>query len=192
MEKFFAWVTARFRDYRYVKLEKTGRWLLKLKLTPNRLTFLSLISGLLAVSFLFQDYLYFVVFGLLHLILDSLDGVVAKLSQPTVFGDYFDHGSDSLVAFLILLKVGQFLGDIYPYIVAGLYALGAVVHFVSRTKAPMIFIRTAAVISLLVFSCPYFPYPETLITIGYLVAGAATVYSLARQLQWLMKKAERF
>lgn len=186
MEKFFNKIVAASRDYRSKKLEGISRFLLKLKLTPNILTTLSLLSGLLAVYFLFSHYIYFAVLAVLHLIFDGLDGVAARHSQPTMFGKYFDHGSDNLIAFLLLLRVGQYLDDIYPYLIAGLYALAIIIHFASGMKAPIIFIRTTAVIVLIIAAFPDFLYPRLLITIGYLAAGGTTVYSLARQLQWVM------
>lgn len=108
------------------------------------LTFFSLLSGLLAVYWLFSNYSLFVLFAVLHLIFDALDGVVARISKndSSPFGKYFDQGSDSIVTILAVLKVGWYLQDLYAYIIAGLFFLTAVIYFLSRCQAPIIFMRT--------------------------------------------------
>ena len=72
------------------------------------MTALSLLCGLAAVYFLFQHYLLFLLFGLLHLLADALDGVIASITRETALGKYFDYGTDNLIALLLVLKIGYF------------------------------------------------------------------------------------
>ena len=141
-------------------------------------------SGLLSIYFLFDNYFYFVLFAILHLFLDALDGVLARISGETFFGKCFDMATDNFITFLALIKVGFFINDIYPQIIAFLYLVIVGVHLQSKFKIPVIFIRSAALGVLIVSSYPTFPYMGVMLTVGYLAAGATTVFSLARQLQW--------
>ncbi len=177
-----------FRKYRSGKLEGLGRFLLKNNITANLLTTLGLLSGLAAVYFLFSKYHLFVIFALLHLLFDGLDGVVARLQGPTKFGTYFDMGSDTFVSILVLIKLGWFLNDYYVYIIVGLFIIAIVVHLLSQLTAPIFFMRTVALIVLIVFTFPEGPYMKGLLTFGYLVAGVFTLVSLARQLQWYVTR----
>ncbi|HIG92746.1 TPA: hypothetical protein HA242_07525 [Candidatus Woesearchaeota archaeon] len=188
MDKFAAAVITRFREYRSEKLKPLAEVCLHLGLNANYVTALSLLAGLLAVYFVFQSYLLFLLFALLHLFFDSLDGVVASIPGKTTGGAYFDVGTDTFISFLLLLKVGWFLQDYYVYIIAGLFFLAAVIHFLSCLEAPLLFTRTVGIAILSIATFPAFPWIQELLTIGYLAAGIASVFSLARQLQWKMMK----
>ncbi|MEW5896582.1 MAG: CDP-alcohol phosphatidyltransferase family protein [Nanoarchaeota archaeon] len=176
------------REYRSKKLAGVGRFLVKLGISANLLTFLSFISGLLAVYFLFDNYVFFVIFALFHLLFDSIDGVVARLSKTSKFGEYFDWVSDQLVTFSALVKTGWFIGDFYAYIVAGIFALAFIIFLWSKFKAPMYFIRLTMLIILSIVTFPFLPYTKTFLTGAYLTAGVISVYSLARQMQWWMER----
>ncbi len=184
-------VLLRWQEYRTKKLEKAAAALIHFGLTANAVTLLSLLAGLLAVFFLFDEYFLFLGAVLLHLLLDSLDGVLARVSQPhrSSLGTVLDHGGDSLLAILAIAKTGWFLGDYYPYIIAALFALAVFMHL--RFGAPVIFMRTATFILLLLFTLPVAPivsYQKILLTAGYMIAGVVTLYSLAGQIQWTVKK----
>ena len=178
----------RFRTYRSKKLEKIARPLVKAGLAANHLTFLSLLSGIAAIYYLFSNYYLFALFALLHLLCDGLDGVVARITKPTLFGTYFDLLSDSTVTFLILLKAGFYLQELYAYIAAGLFLLALLIHLRSRLQAPMLFLRTISVALLLAATHPSFPFTSLAITAGYLAAGGVSLFSLARQLQWHLSR----
>lgn len=177
----------KFRHYRSKKLGFLAQGLIKTGLTANHLTFLSLLSGLAAVYFLFDNYYLFALFALLHLVFDSLDGVVARATQITYFGKYVDMMADSTVTFLVLLKAAWFLRELYAYLAAGLFLLALIIHLVSRLQAPMIFMRTVTLAVILIATHPQFPYQILTLTLGYLSAGGVSLYSLARQLQWRME-----
>jgi len=176
----------KFRQFRSKKLDKIAKAIAKIGISANHLTFLSLISGLLAIYFLFNRYYLFVLFATLHLIMDGLDGVVARVTKPTIFGKYFDLISDSLVTFLALVKAAWLLQDFYAYLAAGVFLLALLLHLRSRLQAPMVFMRTITLIVLLIATNPSFPFQNPLLTLGYLVAGGVSLFSLARQLQWYL------
>ncbi len=178
----------KFRSYRSRKLEKTGRLLVKIGLKANRITALSLISGILAIYFLFNNYYLFTLFALLHLLFDAFDGVLARLTKSTTPGKYFDLLSDSAVPFLALLKVGFYLGDFYAYLAAGLFLVALIIHLALKLQTPMFFLRTATVMVLMIATFPLFPFTTTALTAGYLAAGGVSLFSLARQLQWYVGK----
>lgn len=179
---------AKFRAYRSKKLERVGRSLSEAGITANHITAVSFISGIAAMYFLFENYYLFALFAALHLTGDALDGVVARLHRPTRYGKYFDLLSDSIVTFLALIKVGFYAQDFYPFIAAGLFLTALAINLRSGLQAPMFFMRTASLAVLLVATNPLFPFTKILITAGYLVAGGVSLYSLARQLQWLVSR----
>lgn len=171
------------RRFRSKLLAPLGRFLLKLKITPNQLTFLSFLSGLAAAYFLFQNPFFFALFVLLHILIDNIDGVLARLTKPTLFGDYFDHISDQLIAFLLLFKIYFYLKDYYVLIVLFLFVLTYLIYFLSRLKYPIIFVRTGLAIALMF--TPLFPI--FIPTAAYLVVGVVVVYSLILQLKHFLR-----
>ncbi len=184
MDKFSKRFIENSQIWRNEKLTSFAQKLIKFKISANLMTLFSLISGLLAIYFLFNNYVLFLLFALLHLLADSLDGVIARLTKPTTFGKYFDGLTDALVTFLAIAKVAYFLADYYALIVAFLFLLNISIYFASGLKAPMILMRSASLIVLMVASFPYFPYPAFLLTLGYLVVGILAVYTLGRQIVW--------
>ncbi len=181
-------IIKKFRKYRSEKLSFLMQPLAKLGVTANMLTALSLLSGLLAVYFMFNNSLYFILFVLLHFLFDSFDGVLARITKSTSFGKYFDLAGDSLVTLLVLVKAGWFLQDYYVYLISGLFLLGLIIHFFSKLEAPMIFMRTPVLIGLVIATYPLFPFTVEFLTLAYLTAGVVAVYSLAKQLQWYVKR----
>lgn len=176
-----------FRKYRSKKLSGVGRNLRDLGITANLLTLFSLIAGLLAIYYLFNNYSLFVIFTLLHFLFDSFDGVVARISKTTEFGKYFDIGSDSLITILALFKTSWFLDNYYFYAVSGLFLTALIIHFWSKLKAPMIFIRTPTLFILIV-ATSQFLYTRTLFITSYLVFGIISIYSLVMQTMRLVGK----
>ena len=183
MESIFQEIVNKFRSYKTKEFPRTGKFFLNLGISANMMTTFSLIIGLVAVYFLFSNHLLFVVLAAVHLIADGLDGLIAKASQPTKFGQYFDLLADRAIALLILLKVAMYLQDYYVFIIFGLYVLTQSIHFISRLESPIVFIRTATIIVAAIYV-----FYEPLLLISYLVAGVFVIYSLALQLQWVVKK----
>ena len=178
----------KFQNYRSKKLAFLGKWLVNLGFNANFLTFLSLVSGLLAIYFMFSNYLYLIIFTCLHLLFDGLDGVVARIKGASLFGAYFDLSVDSLVGILVFLRVSFYLNDYIPLIVAILFLFALLNFFISRMKAPILFMRTVALLVFIVATFPNFPWTKELLIFGYLVGGAVTLFSLAKQLQWFLEK----
>src|SRR3989344_4643649 len=108
MEKFITKTIANFQNYRTKKLSKAANFLITKHIQANHLTALSLITGILAVYFFLNIWWVLVLFTILHLLFDSLDGVVARLTQETLAGKYFDIVADSLPVIYLLIKVGQY------------------------------------------------------------------------------------
>ena len=181
-------IVENLRIYRSEKLNGLAKLLVKAGINANHITALSFLAGLVTAYFLFVDYYLFAIFALLHLCLDALDGVVARITKSTLLGKYFDLLSDNTVALLVLVKVGFYLQDHYAYLAAGLFLLALVIHLVSKLQSPITFIRTASVIVLVVATHPWFSFSTMLLTAGYLTAGGISVFSLARQLQWYVER----
>jgi phosphatidylglycerophosphate synthase len=78
----------------------------RLGATPNAITFVSLIFGVLAIYCLWKGYIIgFALAYLLSHFADCADGHFArKYGMTSKFGDYFDHGKDAIV-FLGVLGV---------------------------------------------------------------------------------------
>ena len=172
------------RKVRSKYLEPIGKFLLEHKLTANHFTGLSLILGLLGAYFLFQNNWLFATFISLHLAADGLDGVMARLSNPTLFGDYFDKITDQLISFLLLLKIYFYLNDYYVIIMLFMFVLTYIIYFGSKMTYPCIFVRTGVVITML-----FFPLWPNFTTIGtYLVIGGFMIYSLILQLRYFLEK----
>lgn len=176
----------KFRVYRSNKFSGLGKFFLKLGISANLMTGFSFLSGLLAVFFLFSNYNLFVLFAFLHLLADGLDGVIARVSKITTFGKYFDQITDGIVGLLILVKIGMYTGDYLGYLVAGLYLLAQGVFFLSHGKAPVLFTRTLSVILVALYLPGIIPFTEYALILILLINGVATLYSLARQLQWFI------
>jgi phosphatidylglycerophosphate synthase len=173
------------RKLRSKLFEPIGKFLLELKLTANHLTFFSLILGVVAIYFLFQNHLLFIVFAALHLLADSFDGILARLTKPTVKGKYFDYLSDRTITLLLLVKILFYLHDQYIILVIILFILSQSIHLFSKFRYPIIFFRTGG---LIFFSLsPLFSF-NSFLTFGYLCAGILSMYSLLLQLKYAQKR----
>ncbi len=173
------------RKLRTKLFQPLARFLLKLKFTANRMTFLSFLLGLACVYFLFQNYLLFFLFGAFHLLADGLDGVLARLTKISKFGSYFDFFTDRTIFFLILIKLYLRLNDYYILIIAGLAFLQHLFFVLSKFEYPVLFFRTSGLVYL-AFS-PLFLL-ESFLTFGYLVVGALSLFILLLQLKTFLRK----
>jgi phosphatidylglycerophosphate synthase len=174
------------REYRDLKLKVIGRFLRRWKINPNQLTFLSLVSGIGAIYFLFSHFGYFVLFALLHVMFDGLDGVVARLGTPSSYGSYLDIGVDSFITILLIVKIGYYINDFYPFIIAGLFTLAVLIHMVTKFEAPILFMRSVGLI--LVGISMLVSFQTGFLIVSYLIGGIATAYSLAKQVQYFTQQ----
>ncbi|MBI4983203.1 CDP-alcohol phosphatidyltransferase family protein [Candidatus Woesearchaeota archaeon] len=184
MDKLFKNFLRWGQEYRTRKFSRVGKFFLKIGISANLMTTISLVFGLLAVYFLFSNHFLFALFVLLHLIADALDGVIARVSIPSKFGEYYDHIGDGLITLLALIKIGWFTQEYFVYIISGLFSLAQGIYFLSKCKAPVLFTRTITLLLLVLYLPAVIPLTSSLISITYLANGVVAVYSLARQLQY--------
>ena len=92
-----------FDDLLIDMAEYLSPYLKKCYLTPNDITFLSLITGILSIFFLFNNmYEYSILYLFLSYFFDIFDGNYArKYKMETEFGDLYDHIKDLLVSISI-------------------------------------------------------------------------------------------
>lgn len=166
-----------FRNYRSRVLAPVGKSCSKLGITANMMTTFSFLFGLAAVYFVFSQYTLFILFAILHLGADVLDGVIARETKPTLFGKWYDWLVDQLLTVLFIIKIGFHIHDSYAYIAAALYALVQLIYFLSNGKAPILFTRT---LTLLLLAIPFSSFP----VLAYMVTGVAAMYTLALQIQY--------
>ncbi len=122
------------RKKRTELLEPVGKFLIKLRIKAIYLTVLSLILGVTAVYFLFRNNLYFIIFGILHLLFDGLDGIVARATKTTRLGAHLDNISDRLILVLVLVKSYFYFRDYFILIVLGIYILHHLIFILSDLK----------------------------------------------------------
>ena len=180
MKSFSQKAVTKFQNFKDRNLSKIGKGLLRLGISANAMTGISLIFGVLSIYFLFVDYWTFFVFAILHLLADGLDGVIARVSNTSEFGDYFDYFSDRLVVVLIYISLYLILKDYIILIVLALYFLTQIVYLISKKTYPVIFYRSVGLLLMALY--PLFPLTQYL-TFCYLLGGAFTVFSLALQLK---------
>ena len=75
----------------------------KCSMTPNNITTLSLITGVLSIFFLYHNYfIWTIIYLFLSYFFDIVDGHFArKYKMETEFGDLYDHIKDIIVNFCI-------------------------------------------------------------------------------------------
>lgn len=79
--------------------------LVAFKVKPFYMSTLSFILGIISVFFLYSNHNLFLLFILLHLLFDKLDGTLARLTNHiTNFGKWADYILDSFILFSLLLK----------------------------------------------------------------------------------------
>jgi phosphatidylglycerophosphate synthase len=93
----------------YKIIDPVATFLHDLNLTPNNITCLSFITGLLSAYFLHKGrILLFISFYIISYFLDCVDGYVArKYDMTSKFGDALDHNFDTIkniIIFYIIIK----------------------------------------------------------------------------------------
>ncbi len=182
MESFSQKLVVSWRNYLLKWFKPAGSFLASQGISANIVTTLAFFLGLSAVYFLFKDPFWFVIFGILHLIADGLDGWVARSSKVTAFGRYYDLISDRMISLLCLIKIALYLEDYYVYIVLAIFVATMLIYFFSKLEYPVVFIRSGMVIALMFAPLNY----EIMLTLTYLVVGAFLLYSLTLQFQHWM------
>jgi phosphatidylglycerophosphate synthase len=90
----------------YYFVEKTADNIYKKKITPNQITTVGNVFGIIGLYLLYKKmYLSSALFYALRYFFDCLDGYYARTHNlVTIFGDYYDHYSD-LIIFMSYLWV---------------------------------------------------------------------------------------
>jgi phosphatidylglycerophosphate synthase len=155
-----------------------GKFLAKLRIKATYLTILAFIVGVIAVYFLFRNNLYFIILAAVHLILDGLDGVVARVTKVTRVGAHLDNISDRLVVVLVLIKSYFYFNDYFVLIVLGIYILHHLIFILSDLKGKVVYGR---LITLLLYALGFY-------VLGYFVIGILALYGLSQQFNYWLKK----
>ena len=89
---------------------KSGKFLGRLGISANFVTFLVLVTGILAAYFIcLGKFNLAILFVIVSGILDGLDGAVAKANnKETKFGGLFDSTTDKLTEILIYIALGVY------------------------------------------------------------------------------------
>ena len=178
-------IVEKSRKFRNKIFDKPANILIKLKISPNMVTFISLLCGLASAYFLFQNYWLFFILGLLHLFLDGMDGVVArKTNKQTKLGVYLDLITDRLVNLALLIKISFFLADYYVVLVIMIFFMSQLNYFVSKMKCPIMFSRTAVIIILMFGALTGHLFVAN---VAYLTAGVIALYSLMLQFNYFFR-----
>lgn len=169
-----------FRKERTKYLEPLGKFLVKLKIKAIYLTILAFVFGLAAVYFFWQEeHFYFVLFGALHLLVDALDGLVARVDHSvTRLGAHLDNASDRLILMLILIMSFFKSNDYFILIVLGLNVLHHFIFVLSDLKGKVAYSRLAAMILFFL----------QLDLAAYFLIGALSLYGLSLQFNDFLKK----
>ncbi|MFA5013697.1 MAG: CDP-alcohol phosphatidyltransferase family protein [Candidatus Paceibacterota bacterium] len=87
-----------------------GKFIGSLGISANFVTFLVLITGIIAAYYIYMGVFYLaIIFVLVSGILDGLDGAVAKaMKKETKFGGLFDSTTDKLTEILIYIALGLY------------------------------------------------------------------------------------
>lgn len=140
-------------------------------LAPNHLTFAALVCGLVAVYFLLENWTIFLIFGILHLVLDIMDGALARANgRVTERGRFFDFWSDRSIEILMLAKLS------YLNVIDGAQILGPLAiiigfisyywHYQSKRDMPVLFSRSLIMI-LAMIKLSYLAIPVALIVSSF-------------------------
>lgn len=179
--RLFDGCVRRSREWRTQYLRGVARVLVRVGVSANVVTLLSLLSGLAAVWFVFSVHIYFVFFGVLHLLFDALDGVVAREGGGSTFGKYFDAVADNMLVVMLLGKAFLTFDNFFYAVIGGLYMVQIALFLFSRMRAPAVFGRSVLLIAF--FLGLYYA--------GAVAVGAAAMYGLFLQLHYQLTRFKR-
>ena len=146
-------------------------------INPNVLTAISLVCSLLAVYFLFVNHTLFIIFALVHLFIDTFDGVIArKFKLTSKFGYWFDNSTDNLFAILLFIKYVIISQNYLFFIFLALFVIYYILRLFSKSRPPLSF-RTILSISFIL----------KLYMLGMWYASFASVFSLAYIIYLIVK-----
>ena len=183
MKSFSQDIVLKFQQFKDRNLSKVGKAFLFLGISANIMTSVSLILGCLLVYFLFVNYWLFLILTFLHLLADGLDGVIARVSKTTIFGDYFDYASDRFVVVLIYVSLYGVIRDYLILVILFMYLLNHGIFVISKKTYPIIYYRSIGLLLMAIYPLFLPNYLTQYLTFCYLLGGAVTMFSLALQLK---------
>ena len=176
------------RTLRTKKFEPFAKFLLSKGITANKVTFIAFLSSIAAIYFLMQNYWLFALFAILQMLLDGLDGVLARTGKPTKEGPYYDVISDNFLVVGIILKTALHFSVLIGIIAATLFAISILIHLFSKLKSPVFFVRVTVTVGAIVILFPTMIYTLLLLQISYIILFLIGLYILGEQLRWKIKK----
>lgn len=124
---------ARIKAYKNRKLNSIVKFLKeKNNLSSNIISLFGLICGLLAAYFIFSRHSFFVVFLLLAILFDILDGAMARIekNKDRLTGWIIDSVKDRIVTTAILAQIAIYGNFQYIYTIIGIFLLvSLLVHY---------------------------------------------------------------
>jgi len=154
----------------------------KINFTPNILTTISGIFGLLSVYSIYNGYMiYGGIFILISYFFDCCDGNFARrYDMVTKFGDYYDHVKDNLVMILLFvafIKQNKININKIKYIVVIVWILLFIMSFVFFGCQEKIYNTPEHSETLKILTCTCYGDPkETILIVRWI--GSGTIYLL--------------
>jgi phosphatidylglycerophosphate synthase len=176
------------RIFRTTKFQPLAKYLLSKGITANKVTFVAFLSSIAAIFFLMQNYWLFALFAILQMLLDGLDGVLARTGKKTIEGPYYDIISDNFLAVGIILKTALHYSVLIGIIAATLFGISILIHILSKLKSPVFFVRVVVTIGAIIILFPAMVYTLLLLQISYIILLLIALYILGEQLRWKIKK----
>ncbi|HLC84186.1 MAG TPA: CDP-alcohol phosphatidyltransferase family protein [Candidatus Nanoarchaeia archaeon] len=148
-------------------------------LAPNHLTFAAFVCGLAAVYFLLENWTFFVIFGIAHLVLDIMDGALARANgRVTERGRFFDFWSDRTIEILMLAKLSFYPNNVIsnPQIIGPIaIVIGFISYFwyyKSKRNVPVLFSRSLIIIIAMI------KLPSLAIPVALIVSSLSLIWQI--------------
>ena len=130
-------ITTRYKDFFDKKFEGVARGLIALGITPNQLTLIGLLLGVLACVFLIltRNLFLFSLLAAAFGCVDALDGLVARLTQKvSKFGSYLDALCDRYYEAVVVLAVAYVTGY---WVLSFMVITGSLIVSYAKARASM-------------------------------------------------------
>lgn len=132
-----------FVIFKKIRIDALLRILKKANITPNEISLITLGSGIAMALFCFVNYKLFLLAFIVNFIADAIDGYYARnFWKPTNLGEFLDHGGDTFVTLLLLIKSCFYLNPWLAGISITLFALHSILGIYKRTIREDLPVRT--------------------------------------------------
>ncbi|MBL7051401.1 CDP-alcohol phosphatidyltransferase family protein [Candidatus Woesearchaeota archaeon] len=168
------------------KLDVFFRWLalffIRIGVSPNIMSGFCFIFGLIAVYFLFVNHFLFVIFMLLHLLADKLDGVIARATNKvSKKGEWLDYLIDTVIAILLLLKSVFYLNEFFVILVLFYFILHHGIFIGTRNRKYLVGSRT--------FLCVF--YIVGWFNVGLFISIVASFIGMVLQIKMFLNREDK-